>query len=656
MPTDIASLKIKVDTKDFNKASMELDKLEGSGKKAEKSFISLNGATVATVASMYLFQKAISSAISSGLAYNKAVEQAKSGIVALSVAMQDKAIPVQERYRIAQEESIATLKELQKINVQTPHTLEQTNQIYKSMYASMKNMGASTSDMVEITRSMSIAAGAAGIEFNSLLAGVDGLATGTVLANSDLGRFLGSVGLTNDVLKDSDDVVKTITERLKDFKALGTYTEAVSNFDNAWGQLTGKMTADIFEGSKQGLNELSTLLNSMSDDDIDSLKKGMNELGVVALNVVYGTASGVVELTNAFDSLGARIAGVAYRISEGVFLNDEESAALERMYQNTKDNIKAREDFIETLRLSKVAMEDSISASGAKSKDETESKLPSFDINKKSDISEVIDQTAMQTSINDGVLAYNDYIEALGSRRDELLSALFPTEGLEQKFQEQQELLLELNEQGLLSDLEHKVLLEEAEKVHQDKLTDIKEKASKDQEKREKRVSDTIIGMRKSVIMQSAALLDMLAGDSKAAAIASIAIQKGLAISETIMSTEAASMMAMAQLGPLGGGPAAVASIKAMGATSVGIIAASGLLQASSVASGGGGGLNTSSTFGGSNTGPTPESFALTSTEEQTTKEVTINLGDSAFVSTEMVRELVNAINEEIGDGVRINV
>jgi hypothetical protein len=40
--------------------------------------------------------------------------------------------------------------------------------------------------------------------------------------------------------------------------------------------------------------------------------------------------------------------------------------------------------------------------------------------------------------------------------------------------------------------------------------------------------------------------------------------------------------------------------------------------------------------------------------EVQTTKEVTINLGDNAFVSTEMVRELIDSINEEIGDGVRI--
>ena len=366
------SLTLKFDVKDDASASIkklqsQLNQLNPTIKNTTTATGAMNSSmigTIATVSAFVISAKALSSAFNSvvtnGLAFNKSLESARAGIIALSVATQNSAIPVQERYIKAQQESLATLKELQKINVQTPHTLEQTNKIYKAMYVSMKAAGASTSDMIELTRSISIASGAAGIEFNSLLAGVDGLASGTVLANSDLGRFLSSLGLTNDVLKKSDDVVKLVTERLKDFKALGTITEATSNFDNAWSNLTGKMTEGTFDGAKYGLNELSSLINSISDDDIKQLQKGMNEFGIVALNVVYGVAVGAIKLANTFDTLGASIAEVAFRVESGIFLDDAETKALDAMWKSTVKNIDARNNFIDVLDKSKKAMEDSI--------------------------------------------------------------------------------------------------------------------------------------------------------------------------------------------------------------------------------------------------------------------------------------------------------
>jgi len=268
----------------------ELEQLEKTAIRTDTGFSKLQSTIVTLDASFRLLSGAISlirapmeAMIKTGFEYNKSIEQNRGGIVALSVAMQDKAIPVMERYAYAQKEAMATLKELEKINAQTPHTLDQTNQIYKALYTSMKGIGASSAEMIELTRSLSIAAGAAGIEFNSLLAGVDGLATGTVLANSDLGRFLGSLGLSNKTLKESDNVVKLVAERLKDFKALDTMTEVTSNFDNAWSQLMGKMTENTFEGAKTGLKEISKLLSSISDDDLTKLQNGFNTLAIFGI-------------------------------------------------------------------------------------------------------------------------------------------------------------------------------------------------------------------------------------------------------------------------------------------------------------------------------------------------------------------------------------
>ena len=177
------------------------------------------------------------------------------------------------------------MKELEKINAQTPHTLNQTNQIYKTMYASMKNLGVSSKELVAITKQVSIASGAAGIQFQQVLSGVDGLATGTVLANSELGRFFNSIGLTNKALKETSDIVSLVNEKLGDFQTADTMEVAVSNLTNAWNTFAGAVTSDLFSNAKLAINEMADALNSVNEmirkdrvenDSIYTLK-GMDE-------------------------------------------------------------------------------------------------------------------------------------------------------------------------------------------------------------------------------------------------------------------------------------------------------------------------------------------------------------------------------------------
>ncbi len=251
---------------------------------------------------------ALYSVAKAGFAYNNAMEQNLQGLTALSVATQNKSIPVMQRYATATKEATATMAELQKINVQTPHTLDQTNKIYKAMYVSMKNVGASTDDMVELTRSLSIASGAAGIEFNSLLAGVDGLASGTVLANSDLGRFLSSLGLTNEALKNSTDKVALLNSALEDFKAADTMNVAVSNLTNAFDKLAGRLTKPMFELAKDGANELA--------DAINGIDKATSDLDLTAIatmatmgnwtGILYQLATGGLKATESIETLSER--------------------------------------------------------------------------------------------------------------------------------------------------------------------------------------------------------------------------------------------------------------------------------------------------------------------------------------------------------------
>lgn len=101
-------------------------------------------------------------------------------------------------------------------------------------------------------------------------------------------------------------------------------------------------------------------------------------------------------------------------------------------------------------------------------------------------------------------------------------------------------------------------------------------------------VETNIIGRQREQLGQlSVGLLQALGAKSKTAAIAAIALGKGLAIAQTIQQTQVAAMRARAELGILGGGEAAAARIQAIGRASVGIIAATGLVQAASVGGGG---------------------------------------------------------------------
>ncbi len=169
----------------------------------------------------------------------------------------------------------------------------------------------------------------------------------------------------------------------------------------------------------------------------------------------------------------------------------------------------------------------------------------------------------------------------------------------------------------------------------------------------ESRANRTILAMRRTLGNQIVGLLRSLAGQSKAAAIAAIALQKGLAIAETIMNTQVAAMRALAELGPIAGPPAA-AAIKALGAASVAIIAAQGLAEAASL---GRTGASLGSAANPVNVTPAPGTEAITATETQPVQRI-VNVQVRGIVIAEWVREeLIPPLLEAIGDGaLRIEV
>lgn len=96
-------------------------------------------------------------------------------------------------------------------------------------------------------------------------------------------------------------------------------------------------------------------------------------------------------------------------------------------------------------------------------------------------------------------------------------------------------------------------------------------------------IENQVLAMKQANVQSALQLMQMFVGKSKVLALAGLAVQKGLAIAETFINTQAAAAAALAPP-PLGLGPVAGAglagAIEAQGAIRMGLIAATGLVQA----------------------------------------------------------------------------
>ena len=116
----------------------------------------------------------------------------------------------------------------------------------------------------------------------------------------------------------------------------------------------------------------------------------------------------------------------------------------------------------------------------------------------------------------------------------------------------------------------------------------------------EARAAMVTIRLRQATMQTSVQILQVLVGKNKIVARALFLVEKGLAIARTVQNTAAASVKALAELGPIAGPPAA-AAIQAFGAAQVGLIAATALTGVGAI--GGGGGIGGLGGGGGFSTG-----------------------------------------------------
>lgn len=155
------------------------------------------------------------------------------------------------------------------------------------------------------------------------------------------------------------------------------------------------------------------------------------------------------------------------------------------------------------------------------------------------------------------------------------------------------EILAEIREQEL-----------EQDRIFQQRKTEIEREGANDRVAVNQQAENARVAALTTALSSAAGLLSQFASENKAAALAVIAIQKGLAIAQAIQNTKVAELRALAELGPIAGPPVA-AKIATLGAINVGIIAGTGLVQAGQALAGGGSSSISGGAGGGNSQPPT---------------------------------------------------
>ena len=205
-------------------------------------------------------------------------------------------------------------------------------------------------------------------------------------------------------------------------------------------------------------------------------------------------------------------------------------------------------------------------------------------------------------------------------------------------------------ENELINEQRHQEILLGLAADHETKLTALKAKEAQKQIKLENDVQSRIVSMRQGVASLSVGLLRTLGQESKSFALASIALEKGLSIALATQNTAVAVTKAYS-VDPTG---VLASRVAILGKIQIGLIAATGLAEASNISGGTSGG----SSLGGA-TVPVSESFGSTGTTDSAVSQgsaITINIEGSVLSTQDEIRAIVVAAIEqaEANDEIRL--
>ena len=229
------------------------------------------GKMVLAVGGVAALTAAFKSFAASGIEANRSFENLKiqlTGLIAANssnVSMMGKTLDAHTKWNMSMKESEGILKKLNETNAKTKFTLEEITGAFNMFYATSAGQG-SRNKAVQAMDSIALAAQAVGKNLGDLTPMMDSLATGTVVAASEMGSFMKIVGLTNEELKKASSEGKVydhIIEKLAKYKELSA--EAAKGYEVALGSLKNELTELTRELTKPMFDVLTTGIASFSN-------------------------------------------------------------------------------------------------------------------------------------------------------------------------------------------------------------------------------------------------------------------------------------------------------------------------------------------------------------------------------------------------------
>lgn len=211
----------------------------------------VNPATLAALAT-YKMAEAFTAAAVNGINFNRQIETTKIGLSSLiAVSSQNvdslgNQLTAQQKYTMAQTQSVEVLEALKIANKETSATLLELTQGFQAALAPASAAGLSMKQTVEYTKLMTQAAGAMGVPMNQLSQELKSVVSGNIDLNSVVASNL---GITNEQIKkhkEQGDLFVFLQSKLSDFATAGkdvakSFDGSMSTMSDAWDELTGEL-------------------------------------------------------------------------------------------------------------------------------------------------------------------------------------------------------------------------------------------------------------------------------------------------------------------------------------------------------------------------------------------------------------------------------
>ena len=230
-----------------------------------------------------------------GIAANAQLESLQTKLTGLisanaaNVTSTGEVITAQQKWQLSSAVASEALERLKSIATATGNEVSATTDAFTMFYATANDQG-SASEAMDAFNAIALAAQVAGKDMASLVPMFDSLATGTVLAGSEMGSFMKIVGLTNEELKlanQNGTLFATLQERLAEFSSVaklsaGTYEMELNKLKSSISGLMSEASKPVFDALKNSIAGLNKFI-AENKEAISSLVKGISEFGEVLL-------------------------------------------------------------------------------------------------------------------------------------------------------------------------------------------------------------------------------------------------------------------------------------------------------------------------------------------------------------------------------------